>query len=61
MNVPNLLPSECLREIKEEKEINGKWYIARPMGMKGFFILKRLVLAFHVFTGEYDAIKWNNQ
>jgi hypothetical protein len=35
------------------------WALARPLSMGG--LLTRLRLAFKVFTGEYDALKWVQQ
>ncbi|BDD79713.1 hypothetical protein [Burkholderia phage FLC9] len=37
---------------------NVHWVPARPMGWQGFCLLKRLKIAWKVFKGEYDALKW---
>lgn len=36
--------------------INGKWMPARPIGLSGFS--NRIKLAWMVFTGKADAVKW---
>ena len=35
-------------------------YMARPMGWQGSFVIHRLRLAWGVFTGKYDALRWPN-
>ena len=37
-------------------EINRRWVPARPYGL--FSIKNRFKLAWGVFIGEYDALKW---
>lgn len=37
---------------------NEHWVPARPMGWPGICLLKRLKIAWKVFKGEYDALKW---
>lgn len=34
----------------------GKWCPARPLGYPSFW--SRIKLAWGVFTGKYDAVKW---
>jgi len=36
--------------------INNKWVTARPIGYPSF--IHRLKLAWGVFRGHYDALKW---
>jgi hypothetical protein len=51
----------------QEKDKNGNvtltftetWFPVRPKSKGGF--LTRLELAWGVFTGKYDALKWDNQ
>ena len=46
-----LISNTCSRQNK-----NGDWVPARPIG---FFSLRwRLKLAWNVFLGKYDALKW---
>jgi len=35
------------------------WFPARPLSLGGF--LTRVRLAWGVFTGRYDALRWDNQ
>ena len=37
-------------------EIDGKWVPARPMGLCS--IRDRFRIAWHVFTGKLDALRW---
>lgn len=41
------------------KDLNGKWLPARPEGM--FSIKSRLRLAWEVFTGKADVLRWPGQ
>lgn len=34
------------------------WRPARPIGAHGFRLFRRLKLAFLVFAGRYDALRW---
>ena len=43
--------NENLTQIK-----NGDWVPARPLGL--FSLRNRFKLAWAVFTGKYDAVKW---
>ena len=38
---------------------DGMWIIARPLPFYGCRFLKNLKIAFAVFTGKYDALKWD--
>ena len=38
---------------------DGRWVAARPVGYPS--ILRRFRLAWGVFTGRYDALKWTEQ
>jgi len=42
---------------------NGKniWIPARPYSLSGLNIVQRLMNAWGVFTGKYDAIDWQEQ
>lgn len=39
--------------------VDNKWVPARPIG--NFSIINRIKLAWKVFKGEYDALKWEKQ
>ncbi len=42
-----------------DKEISGEWVPARPEG--SFCLIRRLKLAWKVFTGKADALVWHRQ
>lgn len=45
-----------------QKEISQNlWVPARPMGYPGSNLRRRLVVAWKVFTGQYDAVHWPGQ
>lgn len=39
----------------------GEWVPARPMGYRSLGFWHNFKLAWGVFTGKYDAIKWDQQ
>lgn len=39
--------------------VRAFWALARPLSMGG--LLTRLRIAYKVFTGEYDALRWEQQ
>ena len=51
----NQLKSE-LDQAENLMEYNGTWVPARPLGL--FSITNRFRLAWLVFTGKCDAVKW---
>ena len=60
MNTPNLF---WARELKEwDMSTSGRlgiWHMARPIGFQGICLRRRLKLAWGVFTGRYDAVRWS--
>lgn len=46
--------------VSEEYE-PGTWRAARPYNLGGFKLIWRLKLAWGVFTGKFDALKWNDE
>lgn len=40
---------------------NGAWVMARPVNYQAMFWWERLAVAWKVFTGKYDALKWVDQ
>lgn len=58
MRSPNLFAVQSLVRMASEnqKQINGKWIPARPLGFSGFRY--RLKCAWLVFTGRADAVRW---
>lgn len=60
MRTPNLISADDLAKWDCHAEIeDGKWVAARPLSYIGF--LRRLKLAWRVFKGDYDALKWSGQ
>lgn len=59
MNTPNLY---WARELKEwnmsARGPLGIWHMCRPIGFPGLCLRRRLTLAWGVFTGRYDAVRW---
>lgn len=62
------MKTPCLYKANEIKrwdndtkaECNGKeiWIPARPCSLSGLNIVQRLMNAWGVFTGKYDAVDW---
>ena len=62
MNCPNLFNSDELTHWSNQKEISpDNWVAARPLGLQGLFLVHRLRLAWRVFKGQYDVVKWTEQ
>ena len=40
---------------------NGSWVACRPIHHKHMFWWERLVVAWQVFRGKYDALQWTGQ
>ena len=54
---PNLYSLQELRTYwHNHVQIDGEWYLARPLGLDT--LSNRLKLAWAVFTGKYDAVRW---
>lgn len=58
---PNLFLADQLRDWGVATEIDGRWVAARPLGYQGWMPLHRLRLAWGVFTGRYDALRWTEK
>jgi hypothetical protein len=58
-NHPQLFKADTLRNWDVATEIDGGWYAARPMSLRGWY--SRIKLAIGVFTGKYDALEWHKQ
>jgi hypothetical protein len=57
--VANVFTPEQIREWEMSTPNHaGQWVCARPVGWQGLCLLKRLKLAWGVFTGRYDVLKW---
>jgi hypothetical protein len=61
--VPTVLTPEQLRKWDMSTSYDGgdSYVACRPMGWQGLCLLKRLKLAWGVFTGRYDVLKWPTQ
>lgn len=59
MKTVSLIHADSLLELRVDREIDGQWVLARPLGMAGLF--HRMRLAWLVFTGRCDALKWTKQ
>jgi hypothetical protein len=55
---PNLWELEGLIKTANNvsTEIDGKWLPSRPLGLD--ILAHRVKLAWQVFTGKYDAVRW---
>lgn len=55
----NYVTAYQLKHWQNSTEINGKWTPVRPYGRGG--ILRRIKMAWLVFTGKADVLTWNKQ
>ncbi|AUR87471.1 hypothetical protein NVP1101O_060 [Vibrio phage 1.101.O._10N.261.45.C6] len=55
----NELTASQVKNWNNDKNILGKWVPARPEGREGF--LRRVKLAWKVFTGKADVLVWYHQ
>jgi len=62
MKTPWLYKANELKHWQTTTEVpfNGKriWIPARPYSLSGLNIVQRLMNAWGVFTGKYDAVDW---
>ena len=58
MNSPTIRYAEHLQNWEEHTEVNGKWFLARPLGFQGLDLFWRIKCAWMVFTGEADVLLW---
>ena len=56
-HVEDLEKHDCLAEVAVDG--NKRWVAARPLGWPS--LKSRVCLAWGVFTGKYDALKWEQQ
>ena len=64
MNTPTLHIADELKNWDCQAGIQREdgstfWCLARPMGFKGVCLRQRIKLAWMVFTGKADALKWH--
>ncbi len=55
----NVIFADDLKKWDCQKEIDGRWVAARPLGLDGFFY--RLSKVWKVFTGKADVLTWYKQ
>ena len=55
-DLPGIRPVSKTIPTINETEIGGQWMPARPLGY--YSLASRLRLAWMVFTGKADALKW---
>ena len=59
MNCPQTFLSDEIVKWPNETQLPcGAWVPARPIGLQGLFLRHRCRLAWRVFTGQYDVVKW---
>ena len=60
MRIPNIKYADDIKQWDCTTERDGgKWVCARPYCVGGIRVLRRLKLAWYVFTGKYDALAWH--
>lgn len=61
-NCPTVYNVDELKNWNCEVEVaSGQYEMARPLGLQGWFLFHRLRVAWRVFNGEWDAVKWVKQ
>jgi len=58
MRVPELVYADDLKDNTESVIINGYRHIAKAKGQQGVMLMKRLVLAWMVFSGRLDVLRY---
>jgi len=60
MRVPELYWTRELKEWPVDTTTQyGVTYMPRPLGLESFSLRRRLRLAWFVFIGKYDAVRWS--
>jgi hypothetical protein len=59
MRNPDIYLRSNLVDNDPSTEISGKWISARPLPFYGLRLFHNIKLAWGVFTGKYDALKWD--
>ncbi len=60
MRLPTTIPADSLSDFyyKDQIKIKGHWYILKPKSSECWCILKRIKMAWAVFTGQTDILKY---
>lgn len=62
MNCPTVFNVSELKLWSCESEVSpGQWEMARPLGLQGILLMHRLRIAWLIFSGRMDAVKWVKQ
>ncbi|ABL96771.1 hypothetical protein BcepF1.040 [Burkholderia phage BcepF1] len=62
MKSPNLIQADDLRTQNMSANLKGRWVSCRPIAVPATpRIFARFILAWGVFVGKYDALKWFEQ
>lgn len=57
--VPNVFTADELKHWDAHVNLGkGRWVAARPLGYSGYRLVTRFKIAWKVFTGQYDALRW---
>jgi hypothetical protein len=60
--MPNVFwADEITRWSTHKKDSKGRWTAARPLGYAGLHLFKRAKIAWKVFIGQYDALRWDEE
>jgi len=61
-NCPIVFNVDEFQEWNHQKQVApNQWERARPIGLQGLFLFHRLRIAWRVFKGDWDAVKWVDQ
>ncbi len=63
MRLPETIPADSLGDFyyKDQIRIKGRWYIAKPKGMVCWCFMRRIRMAWAVFTGKSDVLKYKER
>lgn len=62
MNCPTIYNVDEFKDWPDKKEVSqNQWEMCRPLGLQGMFLFYRLRVAWKVFKGDWDAVKWVKQ
>ena len=62
LNVPTIYTPEQLLDSNTQAGLpDGRWVAARPLGWQGWSLRTRIQTAWKVFTGRWDALRWEGQ
>lgn len=59
MNTPNEFTAQEIKAWNMDQQDGDFWIPARPLGLQGLFLMRRLRLAWDVFLGRKDVLNWS--